>query len=251
MKLTIITGASAGLGKYIAHKTAERGYGLIVLNRSEDETVKDIAEKNDVFYHFESVDLANLNGIENALQLVAKQIDSLQVEELYLVNNAAMIEPIQFSYHNDLAELTKHIQLNLTAPVTLTNKLIEIANEKQVALKIGNVSSGAALRAIPGWSAYCMTKAAINMFTETVALELKEAGLVHKVFTFNPGVMDTNMQSTIRSSDEAAFPEVEQFRSYKTNSHLQDPEQVAAVFVKILYDENIQSGKFYNMNDYR
>jgi NAD(P)-dependent dehydrogenase (short-subunit alcohol dehydrogenase family) len=61
-----------------------------------------------------------------------------------------------------------------------------------------NISSGAAHRALEGWSAYCCAKAGFAMLTTALALETTRSGV--RVFGLAPGVVDTDMQVTIRAS---------------------------------------------------
>ena len=61
-----------------------------------------------------------------------------------------------------------------------------------------NLSSGAALRPQEGWSAYCTAKAGLAMLTRSIDLEHRAAGI--RVFGFQPGTTDTDMQVIIRAS---------------------------------------------------
>ena len=61
-----------------------------------------------------------------------------------------------------------------------------------------NITSGAAHRALEGWSAYCCAKAGLAMLTSALALENAPSGV--RVFGLAPGVVDTDMQVTIRAS---------------------------------------------------
>ena len=63
---------------------------------------------------------------------------------------------------------------------------------------IVNVSSGAAIRPLEGWSAYCSGKAGLHMLTRAVALENANNGI--RIFGFQPGTTDTDMQVLIRAS---------------------------------------------------
>ena len=63
---------------------------------------------------------------------------------------------------------------------------------------IVNVSSGAAIRPLEGWSAYCSAKAGLHMLTRAIALETAGKGI--RVFGFQPGTTDTDMQVLIRAS---------------------------------------------------
>jgi NAD(P)-dependent dehydrogenase (short-subunit alcohol dehydrogenase family) len=86
-----------------------------------------------------------------------------------------------------------------------------------------NVSSGAATSIYEGWSIYGATKAAVDHFTEIVAAE--EPGvLCHAVA---PGVVDTEMQATIRTHDEATFPAIERFRQLHETGSWNSPSWIA------------------------
>ena len=63
---------------------------------------------------------------------------------------------------------------------------------------IVNISSGAAHNPMEGWSAYCSGKAGVYMLTRATALEAGGRGV--RVYGFAPGVVDTDMQVTIRAS---------------------------------------------------
>ncbi|WP_284522309.1 SDR family NAD(P)-dependent oxidoreductase [Cytobacillus pseudoceanisediminis] len=169
-----------------------------------------------------------------------------QPETLYVFNNAGVIDPIGTAGNLDHAALIQNAHVNLIAPIMISNILMrEVSSE----MTIVNITSGAAERPIQGWSAYCSTKAGINMFTETAALELQTAGSSHKVIAFSPGVMDTAMQGTIRSSAKEAFHDLEKFQAYKEKGMLRDTETVANALVDLLLQKEIESGKVYYVND--
>src|SRR5699024_11342847 len=73
---------------------------------------------------------------------------------------------------------------------------------------VANITSGAANKAIYGWSAYGSAKASINAYTTTVGKEQSELNTNNKIFAFSPGVMDNDMQKHIREKDKEAFIEV-------------------------------------------
>ena len=87
------------------------------------------------------------------------------------------------------------------------------------------------------------------MLTETVSLELSKNGSRHKVIAFSPGVMDTDMQGTIRSSSQESFADVENFKRYKEQGMLRDTDKVAEVLVKLVNETDVESGKLYHVND--
>lgn len=233
MKLAIVTGASRGLGRSVAEELVKRDYEVVNFSRTQAADAS--------FRHIE-VDLSNPESTLAALEHVKPLIET--ATSLLVVQNAALIEPIHRAGHMNPNQLIAHVQANLLAPMLVTNAVL--AYELPVSLV--HVTSGAAKRPLSGWSAYCGTKAGLDHFTETVALELD--GTHNKVALFNPGVMDTAMQENIRASSEDAFRDVEQFRSYVTEGRLRTPETVARILVEHLIDEPFENGKTYSVYDH-
>ncbi|MBV8705521.1 MAG: SDR family oxidoreductase, partial [Acetobacteraceae bacterium] len=113
-----------------------------------------------------------------------------------LVNNAGVVEPIAGLERADPAAWARNVEINL---IGAFHAIRAVLPEMRAAGRgtIINVSSGAALRPLEGWSAYCAAKAGLAMLTQAVALEAVP-GL--RVFGFQPGTTDTEMQVTIRAS---------------------------------------------------
>jgi NAD(P)-dependent dehydrogenase (short-subunit alcohol dehydrogenase family) len=97
-----------------------------------------------------------------------------------------------------------------------------------------NITSGAALGGYAGWGAYCMGKAAVDRLTECVQLE--EASLGLRAYAVAPGVIDTDMQRTVRALDEERFPLVEKFRQLKRDEAFNSPAWVARKLLAIAFD---------------
>ncbi|WP_026824944.1 MULTISPECIES: SDR family NAD(P)-dependent oxidoreductase [Exiguobacterium] len=232
MKLALVTGASRGLGRAISQELQSRGYEVVGLSRSQAE---------EVTYQQLSVDLSNVSGINSAIEEITPLLET--ADSILLVQNAAWIEPIHRVGQLDGDKVTAHVHANLLAPMLLANAVLAFDKPTELI----HVTSGAAKRPISGWSAYCGTKAALDHFTNTLALELE--GTPHCAALFNPGVMDTSMQTEIRSSSEDAFADLEQFRSYETEGRLRSPETVARVFAEQLIDRSLENGKTYSIYD--
>src|SRR5699024_8546019 len=151
-----------------------------------------------VDYEHIECDLSNLDELNNVIEALRENVFSQQLSYLYLINNAAVVGLIDQAQELHTDALQHHFPLNVFSSMILMNTM---SNESNNALFIGaNISSGAADRPMYGWSAYCSSKASIDMYTKTLALEQKALGTNHKVFAFSPGIMDTEMQEKIRSS---------------------------------------------------
>jgi benzil reductase ((S)-benzoin forming) len=90
-------------------------------------------------------------------------------------------------------------------------------------------SSGAASHPVVNWSAYCAAKAGLAHFVRNLLAEFDEFGVAVRAYTVIPGVVDTEMQRTIRRKSDEAFPGVERYRRYHERGVLRPPEEPAAL----------------------
>ncbi|WP_407272839.1 (S)-benzoin forming benzil reductase [Radiobacillus sp. PE A8.2] len=249
MKTAVITGVSKGLGASIAKLLIEQGISVIGIARTENAELETLAERHQVSYRYIACDLSNLQQVEEVFHLLREQVFGASTEVM-LINNAAMVDPINTAGSYQISELTEHVAVNLTAPMITTNLFVEKATESKIDLIVVNVTSGAAGRSVSGWSAYCSTKAGINRFTETVALEQADAGTLNKVILFDPSIMDTDMQGSIRASSAEAFKDVATFQQYQQDNSLRDTEVVAKTLVELLVDQaKIINGEIYSVKE--
>jgi len=249
MKYAIITGSSRGLGEAIAKRMLEEKVKVIGVARSENEELKMLAKQLGGEYHFYPCNLASTTEIRSVFHEISDLTINEQTEQVYLINNAGMIEPIETAGQLDDQAISTNVQVNLTAPIQISNLFLHKAKDSRTPLSIVNVTSGAAERPVHGWSLYCSTKAGINMFTKTTGLELENQQSQIKVIGYSPGIMDTEMQSTIRSSSEEAFAELDTFKDYKEKGMLRTPTVVANALVLLILEGKVDNGKIYYVND--
>lgn len=251
MNYAIITGTSRGLGESVAKYFLDLNINVIGISRSANKTLSTIAEEKGVTYHHYSCNLADPEMVEDTLNKIKTCLEEVKLHKLYIVNNAGIVSPIHQARNIETNELTNHFQINVIAPMTVTNHLLNFATKQDVKLIGVTISSGAAERPISGWSAYCSSKASINTYTKTVGLEEEALQSGHKVIAFSPGIMDTEMQAEIRSSSKEDFKDVETFQTYKDQNHLQDVDTVGKILIHILTNESaIVNGKIYYVSDY-
>lgn len=158
--------------------------------------------------HFTARSAANIAAAQRALGPIvatghhADMTDRLAMTTLFetrfdiLINNAGIIGPIGRILDVSVEDWARNIDTNLTAAFHTTQ--LALAQMTRTGGTIVNVSSGAAHRPQEGWSAYCAGKAGLAMLTRSVHLEYGAQGV--RVFGFAPGVVDTDMQGTIRAS---------------------------------------------------
>jgi benzil reductase ((S)-benzoin forming) len=211
LKTVIITGVSSGIGKALAELYLDKGVCVIGIGRTN--SLK--AEK----FQFIQADLS-----------VQGSVDKLNLPQLtspvLLINNAGSIGVIGRISDTDDLKHSETFQLNVLSPLELTRKVYRsVTNKSEFTLV--NISSGAAKSSIPSWSVYCASKAALNMWTDCFFKEELEKGLSPKVYCVAPGVVDTQMQSVIRSASQDDFSSLEKFVRLKADDLLFSADEVA------------------------
>ncbi len=222
--MVIITGSSRGIGKAIAEFYLNQGEKVVGVSRSNE-----IAQPN---FTFISCDLSKRSALED-FELPAWVFEQKNIR---LINNAGIIGSIARAKKLGLADYYEVSMVNVVALQFFTSLLLRKLQPDQLAA-IVNISSGAARRAIASWSAYCASKAAVDMYSLTIHEELKETGQNTKVYSLAPGVVDTEMQTTIRSSNSGEFSAHENFVELKEKNELRSPQEVASLLDELLKKE--------------
>ncbi|WP_144510547.1 SDR family NAD(P)-dependent oxidoreductase [Bacillus sp. FJAT-22090] len=235
MHIYIITGTTSGIGLELTNQLLKLGKTVYGIARRENG----IEHEN---YHHVLFDLAVTSKLGDTMEKIVYETVE-KATSFTLINNAGTIEPIGMAGELDSDLVAKSIAVNLAAPMILTNAFIKMLAEKAIPKKVIQISSGAGRNAYEGWSSYCAGKAGLDRFTEAVHLEelKKENGV--RLISIAPGIIDTNMQGTIRQSKESAFPLVDRFKDYKTTGKLSSPEDVAATLIQL-----IESDQFYQID---
>ena len=154
-------------------------------------------------------------------------------DSVLLINNAGTVTPVGPLGTQGGAAVAQAVSLNVAAPLMLADAFVA-ASPAASDRRILHVSSGAARNAYAGWNIYCATKAALDHHARAV-LEDAVPGL--RICSLAPGVIDTDMQVQVRSSDEARFPARERFEALKRDGALVPPAVCAAHLVGYLLSE--------------
>ncbi len=225
--LLILTGHSKGLGRAILDAYLQKDeFEIIAISRTK--LGLDNLNLTEI-----SIDFGDLEVLENELASLFPRGDYKQV---LLINNAGWIGEIKPIGSLQFKKMRTQININLLAPMYLTNAFVSTYKDSEARKIICNISSGAASKPMEGWGVYCSSKAAIAMFTNVAAKENTDGKF--RFFSVAPGIIDTQMQDEIRQADGMDFPQVERFKGYKENGDLSTPESVAAKISYLLDNEN-------------
>ena len=218
----LVTGASKGIGRSIALSIARNGSPVIALARQSDELESVLRELLEL--QPDSIiiacDLSVSSQISDATTAISSKFSHLSG----IVHNAGTIHPIESMMDADIQNWSRSIQVNLIGVQDLTNQIDDsIGGDRHT--RITSISSGAAKRSIHGWSAYCVSKAGLDMWSMCMAEEGEERNI--SSISIAPGIVDTGMQEDIRSANPESFPSLENFIGYYENGDLTNPDDVA------------------------
>ncbi len=217
----VITGGGSGIGRALAHALARREKPVLILGRRK-HLLAETAQFSPLI-DFLSIDVTTQQGRE---QIVSKlhDVDSLDG----LVHNAGIIEPMVDLAEIEEAAWQKVMATNLNAPLFLTQALLN----KLLTGRVLHIGSGAAYFPVASWSAYCVSKAASAMLTRCWQLEHPSPFFASVM----PGIIDTEMQATIRRSRNMAEEKLQYFQTLFQEDRLLKPETVALFLVWLLID---------------
>lgn len=183
MKQTaLITGASGGIGLALAEVFARNQYSLILVARSEDK-LQDLSQELSSEYGVQATVFSHDLTDKDAPQRLFDQVQQHSLSVDVLVNNAGYGDYAEF-VSSDWEKLQGMILLNVLATTHLT-RLFLPAMVSRGAGKILNVSSTAAFQPGPMMAVYFATKAYMLSFSEAIAAETENAGII--VSTLCPG----------------------------------------------------------------
>jgi NAD(P)-dependent dehydrogenase (short-subunit alcohol dehydrogenase family) len=131
----------------------------------------------------------------------------------------------------------------------LTSAFLRATRNWKADRKVLNISSGLARRAMASQAAYCAAKSGMDHFTRCVALEEAEQANGARVCSLAPGVIDTEMQVQLRSTDPSQFPDVENFIRLKNDGALTSPAEAAARVLAYLARADFGSSPVADVRD--
>lgn len=227
-RTAVVTGASRGIGAALAADFAARGIRLGLCARTEPAMAGAdvIARRVDV-------------GDADAVDRFAREVEARFGRIDLWVNNAGVLEPIERLRDAPADAWARNVDINVTGVFHGTRAYVQHLGRVGGGGILVNISSGAARKPYIGWSAYCASKAAVDMLTRCIAMEEAASGL--RAHAVAPGIVDTKMQEQIRASTPEQFPEVDRFKRIRDQGAFSSPEWVAARLLDLVFDPDHQT----------
>lgn len=184
-KVVLITGASSGIGAATAKHFSTLGASLSLTGRNVENLNKVSAECiGEIPPLLIVAEMSKESDVEQIIDKTIAHFGKLDV----LINNAGIIESGGID-NTSLEQYDKVFNINVRSVYHLT--MLAVPFLEKTKGNIVNVSSVTGIRASPGLLAYCMSKTAINQFTECVALDLAPKQI--RVNSICPGVIITEL----------------------------------------------------------
>lgn len=185
--VVVVTGASAGLGRAIAHAYAKRGAKLGLLARNPEALAAAKRECEDLGGRaiFIPTDVSDAEAVERAANQIEEQLGLIDI----WVNNAmvSVFSPVKEMQASDYKRVTDVLYLGFVHG-TLSALRRMLPRDSGMIIQIGSALS---YRSIPLQSAYCAAKHAINGFTDSLRCELYHDKSNVKVTTVQMPAMNT------------------------------------------------------------
>ncbi len=244
-KTALVTGGASGIGAGIVRRLASEGCAVTIADLDLDAAealARDIG--GDVLAV--AMDVADEASVEAGFAAAQGRAGRLDIA----VMNAGIIQ-IAPVVQTDLADWRRLIDVNLTGVFLGSRAAARIMSDQGSGVII-NAASGAARRGVPMISGYCASKAAILMFSQSLAIELAPRGV--RVNCYAPGHIETPFWNTIADGFAAQTGQspdavVEGFRQSVPMGRFGTPEDVAAAVSWLASDEAAYvSGETIAMN---
>ena len=231
-----ITGASQGLGRALVEHVP-----------FSDAELFDVSRRGGVpgTTHV-GADLADPSGWVAVEAHVREVLGGFDGSRAVFVHNAGTLEPMGFAAEVDAEGYRRQVLLNSAAPQVLGAAFLSAATATSAQVDFVQITSGAATTPYEGWSGYCAGKAAGDHWVRTVGAEQARRGGA-RVLAIAPGVVDTGMQSYLRSHDERDFPAVAKFHDLHAQGKLTDPGDAAQRIWAALERDDLDTGSVLDL----
>lgn len=188
-KKVLITGGGAGIGKAIVRELVQHGVQDIAVVGRRKEPLEQLKSE------FQSANIlaiqANISEIEDLNRVIATISQEWRALDI-LINSAGVVSAGLLTEQSD-EDIIGQISINLTGLILLTKKSVSLLQKSNEGA-IMNISSGYGYIAMPFYSVYAATKAAVGQFSDAMRRELYKYS-VH-VMTIYPSATDTDMMKT-------------------------------------------------------
>lgn len=242
-KVVIVTGASSGIGASTAVLFSKEKANVVLVGRNETK-LNEVAALCVTKKLIIKADVSNEADVKNIVEQTVKEFGRIDV----LVNNAGFVRYGSVGMGNILSAYDEVMATNVRAVLHLTSLCVDHLIESKG--NIVNISSigGQIPPTKPLLMPYCISKAALNFITQSIALELGEHGV--RVNAVSPGPVVTNFLKN------SGIPETtftwKDFESGTLLKRIGEPEEIADLIMFLASDKakSITGSNYISDNGY-
>ncbi len=187
-----VTGAASGIGRAVAHRLAEDGATLGLLDVATEGLTETARQLDSTAVE---CDIADEGSVEAATRALEERTGAPSI-----LVNAAGISMSGLVADHDEASWHRVLDVNLSGAFHMTRAVLSGMIERRNG-RVVNIASGSALRVSAGAAAYAASKAGLIAFTKAVAVEGAPFGVTANAVA--PGLVDTAMTRRLMPTDDA------------------------------------------------
>ena len=200
-KNVLVTGGAMGMGRLFAERAIADGAAAVVLWDIDEDALNTALAELDGGPTAVSGYVVDVSDAELVADTAAVVLDDLERIDV-LVNNAGVVRGNQYFWETDLQrDATFTIRVNTLAPMYVAHAFLPAMIDATGECRLLNLASAAGLSANPRMAAYAASKWAMVGWSDSVRLELDQAGHDHvKVTTVCPYYVNTGMFDGAKSA---------------------------------------------------
>lgn len=249
-KKVLITGGSVGIGKSIIAELVKHGVQHIAVVGRRKEPMEALkAEFSSVNFLIIQGNVSEVEALDKVVRTVSEEWGELDI----LINNAGVVSAGLLTNLSD-HDVINQININVTGLILLTKKALPLLQKSKEGAII-NMSSGYGYLAMPFYSVYAATKAAVGQFSDAMRRELYQYPL--HVMTVYPSATDTDMMKTavvanMDTADDVAKATIEGLFNKEINVILggkQREEQIKLNFLEPKKVDEIAIANFETLRE--
>ena len=181
----IVTGSAGGLGAAVAERLVTDGGRVVLLDLAE-EVLRTAARLGPAARGIRA-DISDETSVAKAITAAVVWLGGIDL----IVSNAGIGGPATTVEETDVAAFRRVLDVNLVGTFLVARAAVPVMRAGGRGGAIVNMGSLFGQQAVPALAGYCASKAGIALLTQTLALELADAGIT--VNTIAPGNMDAPM----------------------------------------------------------
>jgi NAD(P)-dependent dehydrogenase (short-subunit alcohol dehydrogenase family) len=226
-KLAVITGGSSGIGLAMAQRFTKEGAFVYITGRRQNELDMAAALIGQRVATVQG-DVQNARDLDRLYARIREEKGKIDI----LVANSGFIDPKALVATTE-DNFDKTFGINVRGPLFTVQKALPLIRDGGSIILLSSI---AAFKGIPNYTAYGATKASVRTFVRTWTAELRNRNI--RVNAISPGAIDTPIIDAQASTKEGADAIRASFRAATPLNRLGQPEEIAAAALFLASDES-------------